>query len=57
MSDALRGKNGRVQHDMTALRHHMLAGFPPSVSPSSHAVEADGFVFLSGQFPRALAGC
>jgi len=32
----------------------MLAGFPPSVSPSSHAVEADGFVFLTGQFPRDL---
>ena len=36
------------------MRHHMLAGFPPSVSPSSHAVEADGFVFLTGQFPRDL---
>lgn len=36
------------------MRHHMLAGFPPSVSPSSHAVETDGFVFLTGQFPRDL---
>jgi len=34
--------------------HHMLPGFPPSVSPSSHAVEAGGFVFLTGQFPRDL---
>jgi enamine deaminase RidA (YjgF/YER057c/UK114 family) len=32
----------------------MLPGFPPSVSPSSHAVEAGGFVFLTGQFPRDL---
>ena len=39
---------------MSGLRHHLLAGFPPSVSPSSHAVEADGFVFLTGQFPRDL---
>ena len=36
------------------MRHYMLAGFPPSMSPSSHAVEADGFVFLTGQFPRDL---
>ena len=36
------------------MRHHMLAGFPPSVSPSSHAVETDGFVFLTGQVPRDL---
>jgi len=37
------------------VRHHLFAGFPPSVSPSSHAVEADGFIFLTGQFPRDLA--
>jgi 2-iminobutanoate/2-iminopropanoate deaminase len=37
-----------------SVTHHLLAGFPPSVSPSSHAVEADGFVFLTGQFPRDL---
>lgn len=37
-----------------SLRHHILPGFPPSVSPSSHAVEADGFIFLTGQFPRDL---
>jgi enamine deaminase RidA (YjgF/YER057c/UK114 family) len=33
---------------------HILAGFPRSVSPSSHATEADGFVFLTGQFGRYL---
>lgn len=32
----------------------MLDGFPKSVSPSSHASEADGFVFLTGQFGRDL---
>ncbi len=35
-------------------RHHVLPGFPPSVSPSSHAAEADGFVFLTGPSPRDL---
>ncbi len=38
---------------MTAIRH-ILAGLPPSVSPSSHAVEIDGFVYLTGQFGRDL---
>jgi 2-iminobutanoate/2-iminopropanoate deaminase len=33
---------------------HILAGFPPSVSPSSHAVESDGWVFLTGPFGRDL---
>lgn len=34
-------------------RHH-LPGFPPSTSPSTHATEVDGFVYLTGQFPRDL---
>lgn len=33
---------------------HVLEGLPRSVSPSSHAVEAGGWVFLTGQFPREL---
>jgi len=33
---------------------HLIAGLPRSVSPSSHAVEADGFIFLTGQFGRDL---
>jgi enamine deaminase RidA (YjgF/YER057c/UK114 family) len=37
---------------MTLPTRHILAGFPPSVSPSSHAVESDGWVFLTGQFGR-----
>ena len=32
----------------------MLDGLPRSVSPSSHATEADGFVYLTGQFGRDL---
>ena len=38
---------------MTITRHH-LAGFPPSTSPSPHATEVDGWVYLTGQFPRDL---
>ncbi|HYF06826.1 MAG TPA: RidA family protein [Acetobacteraceae bacterium] len=33
---------------------HLLAGFPPTVSPASHAVEAEGWVFLTGQLGRDL---
>lgn len=39
---------------MTLPTRHILAGFPPSVSPSSHTVESDGWVFLTGQFGRDL---
>lgn len=39
---------------MTDAKFHILDGFPRSVSPSSHATEADGFVFLMGQFGRHL---
>ena len=35
-------------------KFYVLDGFPRSVSPSSHATEADGFVFLTGQFGRDL---
>ena len=30
---------------------HMVAGAPTPVASFSHAVEADGFVFLTGQMP------
>lgn len=33
---------------------HILPGFPPTVSPASHAVEAEGWVFLTGQLGRDL---
>ena len=39
---------------MSGIRRHVLEGFPRSVSPSSHATEADGFVFVTGQFGRDL---
>jgi len=39
---------------VSGIRRHVLEGFPRSVSPSSHATEADGFVFVTGQFGRDL---
>lgn len=30
---------------------HMIAGAPKPVAPFSHAVEADGWVFVTGQMP------
>ena len=32
---------------------HMIAGAPNPVAPFSHAVEADGWVFVTGQMPFA----
>ena len=37
---------------MITPQFHILDGFPKSVSPSSHATEADGLVFVTGQFGR-----
>ncbi len=39
---------------MSGIKFHTIEGLPRSVSPSSHATEADGFVFLTGQFGRDL---
>ena len=36
---------------MSALLHHMIASGPRPVAPFSHAVEADGWVFVTGQMP------
>ena len=36
---------------MSALLFHMVPGAPDPVAPFSHAVEADGWVFLTGQMP------
>ena len=33
------------------LQFHMIAGGPKPVAPFSHAVETDGFVFITGQMP------
>jgi 2-iminobutanoate/2-iminopropanoate deaminase len=35
----------------TPIAFHMIAGGPPPVAPFSHATEADGFVFVTGQMP------
>jgi enamine deaminase RidA (YjgF/YER057c/UK114 family) len=39
---------------LSGIRFHTIAGLPKSVSPSSHAAEADGVVYLTGQFGRDL---
>ena len=36
---------------MTSPIFHMIAGAPDPVAPFSHAVEADGWVFVTGQMP------
>ena len=36
---------------MSELLHHMIASGPRPVAPFSHAVEADGWVFITGQMP------
>jgi 2-iminobutanoate/2-iminopropanoate deaminase len=36
---------------MSELLFHMVTGGPTPVAPFSHAVEADGWVFLTGQMP------
>jgi reactive intermediate/imine deaminase len=33
------------------MKFHMVAGGPKPVAPFSHAVETDGFVFVTGQMP------
>ena len=37
---------------MTANLFHMISGGARPVAPYSHAVEADGWVFLTGQIPN-----
>jgi len=36
---------------MSAVRFMMIPGAPTPVAPFSHAVEVDGWVFLTGQMP------
>ncbi|KYG19402.1 endoribonuclease L-PSP [Bradyrhizobium sp. AT1] len=33
------------------MKFHMISGGPKPVAPFSHAVETDGFVFVTGQMP------
>jgi 2-iminobutanoate/2-iminopropanoate deaminase len=37
------------------MQFHMIAGGPKPVAPFSHAVEVDGFVFVTGQMPDTPA--
>jgi 2-iminobutanoate/2-iminopropanoate deaminase len=37
---------------MTTAVFHMIAGVPQPVAPYSHAVESDGWIFLTGQIPN-----
>jgi 2-iminobutanoate/2-iminopropanoate deaminase len=37
------------------MQFHMIPGGPQPVAPFSHAVETDGFVFVTGQMPDAPA--
>jgi reactive intermediate/imine deaminase len=40
---------------MTIVQFHMIEGGPKPVAPFSHAVESDGFVFVTGQMPDTPA--
>lgn len=37
------------------MQFHMISGGPTPVAPFSHAVETDGFVFVTGQMPDTPA--
>ena len=37
------------------MQFHMIPGGPKPVAPFSHAVESDGFVFVTGQMPDTPA--
>ena len=37
------------------MQFHMIAGGPKPAAPFSHAVESDGFVFVTGQMPDTPA--
>lgn len=39
---------------MSSITYHKFDGFPPSVSPSSHATEYNNIISLTGQFGRNL---
>lgn len=36
---------------MSEMIHHLISAGPRPVAPFSHAVETDGFVFVTGQMP------
>src|SRR4029079_15355004 len=48
---AARGKELIGRRQAMAPVFHLVAGAPDPVAPFSHAVEADGWVFVTGQMP------
>ncbi len=44
------------QSASSAMLFHMVSGGPQPVAPFSHAVEVDGFVFVTGQMPDTPDG-
>jgi reactive intermediate/imine deaminase len=52
MMAAPRRHRNRKSNVMTAPIFHMFAAAAAPVAPYSHAVEADGWVFLTGQIPN-----
>jgi reactive intermediate/imine deaminase len=44
-----------VSEGNIAMQFHMIADGPKPVAPFSHAVETDGFVFVTGQMPDTPA--
>jgi len=44
-----------VSEGNIAMQFHMITDGPKPVAPFSHAVETDGFVFITGQMPDAPA--
>ena len=44
--------NSQENREMSAPLFHMIEGAPAPVAPYSHAVEADGWVFVTGQMPN-----
>jgi hypothetical protein len=44
----------QIKHEispMSNIKFHMIKAAPTPVAPFSHATEADGFVFVTGQMP------
>jgi len=44
-----------MHRGIITVKFHMIAGGPKPVAPFSHAVETDGFVFVTGQMPDSPA--
>jgi reactive intermediate/imine deaminase len=49
------GRELIIKQRKSPMKFHMIASGPKPVSPFSHAVETDGFVFVTGQMPDSPA--